>query len=328
LPQNDLQASTGTILFGGIDTEKYYGNLIAVPIEPDAQTKAITSFTVTLSTISLTDTNGTSTNYSTSAVPVILDSGTTFSYLPTDLVNRLYKTFDIYDDLDNTQVAYVDCSYARKQELTLDFQFGGDDGPLIKVPMDELVLDNLKQYIPLGFQPPSDLPFTDICQFGIWPDSQVYLLGDTFLRSAYVVYDLASNEIALAQSNLNSTESNIVEIKANSTQIPEVTGVAIHASVTQTATGIPGKGDDSSMSTMPASASETSETSETSGTSKTTGISKTSGTSGASGTSSTAAASSSGNVAPRGISAPGWEAVGVAAIVTMGSMLGSLLFVL
>lgn len=59
--------------------------------------------------------------------------------------------------------------------------------------------------------------------FGILPSSSIYILGDTFLRSAYVVYDLARNEISLAQTVFNSTENNIIEL-TNNTAVPSTAG--------------------------------------------------------------------------------------------------------
>jgi hypothetical protein len=38
------------------------------------------------------------------------------------------------------------------------------------------------------------------------------ILGDNFLRNAYVVYDLSNNEISLAQKSLNPGPDNILEI--------------------------------------------------------------------------------------------------------------------
>ena len=59
---------------------------------------------------------------------------------------------------------------------------------------------------------------------GIAPaGSSTPVLGDTFLRSAYVVYDLYNNEISLAQTNFNSTTDNIMEISNSS--VPDATGV-------------------------------------------------------------------------------------------------------
>lgn len=56
---------------------------------------------------------------------------------------------------------------------------------------------------------------------GIGPaDDGIPVLGLTFLRSAYVVFDRTNQQIALAQTNLNSTDSNIVEIPGNSSGLP------------------------------------------------------------------------------------------------------------
>jgi hypothetical protein len=60
----------------------------------------------------------------------------------------------------------------------------------------------------------------------LFGESTTYILGDTFLRSAYVVYDLTHNEIGFAQANFGSTTSNIVELKAADSGIPSLTGVA------------------------------------------------------------------------------------------------------
>ena len=60
---------------------------------------------------------------------------------------------------------------------------------------------------------------------GISPaDDSTPVLGDTFLRSAYVVYDLHSNTISIAQTNFNATTDNIMEITNSS--VPDATPVA------------------------------------------------------------------------------------------------------
>jgi hypothetical protein len=52
------------------------------------------------------------------------------------------------------------------------------------------------------------------------------VLGDTFIRSAYLVYDLANNEISMAQTKFNSTATNVVEITSGSSAVPDATAVA------------------------------------------------------------------------------------------------------
>lgn len=192
----------------------------------------LTSFTVNI--------NGSANVAVSQAIPVVLDSGTTLTYLPSKTVAKLYKAIDAEYD-ENYGLAYVDCKYLS-QNLTFAFQFGSSDGPIVSVPADEVIFDNVQQFEDAGYDVPSDLGFDNVCTFGILPSDDYYLLGDTFLRSAYVVYDLQNQQIAIAQANLNSTDSNIIEISNSTTQLPDVTGVASQVSVTQTATGLPGVG--------------------------------------------------------------------------------------
>lgn len=83
------------------------------------------------------------------------------------------------------------------------------------------------------------------CSFGLMssgpPSPQTpILLGDSFLRSAYVVYDLANNQIAMAQTkfNVSDSDSDVQEI-ASGGKIPGVTATATGVAVTQSYTGLP-----------------------------------------------------------------------------------------
>ena len=232
-------------MFGGIDTEKFSGSLIQVPVLPDEDSGIYSSFTVTLSSLVINSSDSSDTTTivrESNPVPVILDSGTTLTYLPSSLADNIYEELGAVDDTSYTGLVYVACSLLTDQRgMTFDYQFGGSDGPLVRVPIDELVLDNVRPYISSGQLPlPSgmDIDDDDVCTFGIHPASGIYLLGDTFLRSAYVVYDLKNNVVALAQSNVNSTRSNVVEI--TSSGIPDTSGVASQVTAQQTATGLPG----------------------------------------------------------------------------------------
>jgi elongation factor G len=153
-------------------------------------------------------------------IPVVLDSGTTLSYLPTDLARQVWQEVGaIYSP--EVGVALLPCSM-QNSKGHFSFGFAGPSGPRINVGMDELVLD-----LTSG-TPPTFLsgPYTgqDACQFGIQNfTSAPYLLGDTFLRSAYVVYDLVNNQIGIAETDFNSTDSNIVAFPSMSAPIPSAT---------------------------------------------------------------------------------------------------------
>lgn len=82
-----------------------------------------------------------------------------------------------------------------------------------------------------------------VCQLGIQPAGQLpTLFGDTFLRSAYVVYDLENNQIALAQTNFDAKGSNIVSFASKGAAIPSATEASNELAVSQTATGNPRAG--------------------------------------------------------------------------------------
>ena len=87
------------------------------------------------------------------------------------------------------------------------------------------------------------------------------VLGDTFLRSAYLVYDLDSNSIGIAQTVFNSTSSNVVEFAAGQSGFPVVSGVSSNS--TSSATGSStGSGGTTSKPTGTVSGATTSSTSK------------------------------------------------------------------
>lgn len=77
---NDLEANTGSVLFGGIDTTKFTAPLISVPIQPDAETNVIMDFTVPWTNFTIQTSTGIKTvTTSTFVEPAILDSGTSLT---------------------------------------------------------------------------------------------------------------------------------------------------------------------------------------------------------------------------------------------------------
>lgn len=208
-----------------------------MPIQPDAQSGELTSMTVAWTSLSLnTGGNSKSITSSSFAEPALLDSGTTLSIIPEQIYTELADFFQVQEDQSGN--AIVDCATLDKADGTLDFQFGGSKGPVVKVPFGEFAL-------PAITTTGQWATFSDgsyMCVLGLEPQSSQdpVILGDTFLRSAYVVYDLDNMEISLAQTVFNATDSNIVEISKSKPVASVVSGVV----VTQTATAgvVPGEG--------------------------------------------------------------------------------------
>lgn len=236
---NDLRSTVGSILFGAVDHAKFNGNLQRVPIVKGlASTEELTDFSVMLHGISAFNKNNMSDIIIDCSISVLLDSGTTYSQLPSQMLDAIAQT--IGAEFEPRNEIYI-VSQLRKKELNgggLRFNLSN---VVIEVPIDELLLpigsldeirgmheaevdnqnhgpekhtlwnvQNRKEN--LGFQDQHE----NFYLLGIFPVNSgtpnAYILGDTFLRSAYVTYDLEGKEVALANSNYNSTETQIEKL--------------------------------------------------------------------------------------------------------------------
>jgi hypothetical protein len=231
---DDLSTSSGTVLFGGIDTQKYIGDLVFLDLLPDFQSEDVRSYNVAIDGITLTR-PGSANNISVGAGDALLDSGATVCLLPDDFAQDMFEAFDVVS-FPNTipGIRFISCDWAGEdgEDYDLHFQFGNKT---VVVPANEMVINAWPDD-----QDVFDAALTtrerrqidgDICMFGIdsildygIDDGTTMLLGDTFLRSAYVVYDLDNQQLAIAQANINESGSNIVEIP-ESTTIPRISGV-------------------------------------------------------------------------------------------------------
>ena len=231
------ESLTGSILFGGVDTAKYTGPLIALPIQKGSK-GTYQDITVALSSFSLTDASGKKAySQSSLALPVILDSGTTNTYLPSRIANDLFGGAGVIDDPQLGPI--VPCKLASSP-AKFTFSFGGNNGPAIDVGFDQFVTPIV---LPDGSVPEFRDGSGDICTFGIMSSGtadEPILLGDTFLRSAYVVYDLEDNLVGLAQTKFNASGSHVLEIGSGQNKgIPGASVTATDVAVTQSYTGIP-----------------------------------------------------------------------------------------
>ena len=249
---DDLESNTGLILFGGVDSDRYIGSLQTLPIQ--RETGGYLELVISISAMSLVQDGRNSSLTSNLPIPALLDSGSSLSYLPNDLTDEIYTALGVrFDQYSKTPLC--GCDLANKN-ITVDFTF---TSPTISVPIRELVINprsetfgeeqSVRKRQSFFFDEDEDGGGGDdfdyevdsddesVCVFGVAPygDSGA-LLGDTFLRSAYVVYDLANNEISLAQTNFDATTSNVREIGSGSDSVPDATPVAnaVEATISQT----------------------------------------------------------------------------------------------
>lgn len=209
---NDLEANTGSILFGGVNKAKYIGDLKTLPVQ--TVDGGYSEFIIALTGVAFASKSD-SHSYSSNSLPaaVLLDSGSSLTYLPDSLVEDIYSDLNVVYEA-SSGVGYVPCSLAD-ESINITYTFSD---PSITVGMGELTLDSGPLYFRDG---------TRACVFGIVPaGDSTAVLGDTFLRSAYVVYDLANNEISLANTNFDPADDDILEIGTGDDSVPGATRVA------------------------------------------------------------------------------------------------------
>ena len=208
-------SSEGSILFGGIDHAKYSGELKAIDIVPtDGQYlySQIPLSSIAASINNYTDASSSNSNDSSTFNPgrvgaasiyngtdsfnggvdlnntlVLLDSGTTYSFLPKDQIEHIFGLFGNVT-FDGSIGGYkIPCWLGNKGNY-LRFNFNGEKD--IDVELSEFVLEVGKDGDGVGS-----------CVSTLLPGQAI--LGDNFLRSVYAVYDLDDDTISLAQAVYN-----------------------------------------------------------------------------------------------------------------------------
>jgi hypothetical protein len=160
--------------------------------------------------------------------PAILDSGTSLTFLPDDIANAINGGVGVENS--DEWGAIVPCDVGNTQGI-FKFRFGNANGPVISAKISQFVIP-----FPSGQQPPKFDSGSAACQWGILPaGDDPNTLGDTFLRSAYVVYNIDGNTVAMAETNFNVKNSNIKQITA-SDSIPGASSTA-SGTAQQTNTG-------------------------------------------------------------------------------------------
>ncbi|KAH8653710.1 aspartic peptidase domain-containing protein [Xylariales sp. PMI_506] len=193
----------GVIIFGGLDTGKYAGNLQTLPIIPAADSPdGVPRYWVNMESMSISLPSGSNKTYDNSSMAVFLDTGSTLTMLPTALAADIAADFNAQGP-DSNGFYLVDCDY-NSQLGSVNFAFAG---VTIQVPFSEIIREVATSF---GTQ----------CYMGISPSSEFVLLGDTMMRSAFAVFDLTNEAIHLAQ--YVNCGTNEVEITAST----NLTGMA------------------------------------------------------------------------------------------------------
>ncbi|KAB5546967.1 aspartic peptidase domain-containing protein [Coniochaeta sp. 2T2.1] len=203
LDLREVDDPAGSVIFGGIDTGKFVGALEKCPIlDPSETPSGADRYWITMTGVGITLPDEESATSDAIEVPVFLDSGGTLSRLPTPIYQAIGESFP-GSQLDETSGFYlVDCNVAD-QPGSVDFIF---NSKTIRVPYGDFIWES----------DPGQ------CVVGVLPNDDEPVLGDSFLRAAYVVYDQDNRNLHLAQAA--NCGSNLQAISSGVDAVPSVTG--------------------------------------------------------------------------------------------------------
>lgn len=211
-----MEGQNGTVLFGGVNTAKYTGELYTMSIPAVSGIHYLP--TVLVTNVSLQESSSPAT-LTTSGLPayMIVNSAAPWTYLPEPLLAQIYQKVGAeWDDIVGAGLLN-NCSTALAS-FFITFSF---DSFNISLPLSELsrpLQDNL-----------------DTCILGLAPigEGDSAILGGSFLRSVYSVFDLSNNEISFARRNPQPGPDNILEIgNGSSSAIPGAVSVSPATTVT------------------------------------------------------------------------------------------------
>jgi hypothetical protein len=190
----------GTVHFGAIDRAKFYGNLTRLSLNPDSRERSRPMINITRITTHSGNQDDKKFDDFAADIPAVLDIGSVLTYLPTGDVEKLLDRFidefgpsTVLTQGRDIETLVVPCRW-RTSLRYVDFTFTS-----VTIQL------NSKQLVKRV--PGAD----DACIFGIASTTHTEgqsILGYTFLRSAYAVFDLSNDEVHLAQYK----NSSIVEI--------------------------------------------------------------------------------------------------------------------
>ncbi|TLD22382.1 hypothetical protein PspLS_07960 [Pyricularia sp. CBS 133598] len=186
-------SNSGVISFGGVDTKKFSGKLAQMPILGPQGKEEIRRYWVPMDSLGMTK-NGNNKTYNGGNIPIVIDSGSTLSYLPSSVVTAMAMDSNALWNSEGG-VYIVKCD---KMPADASFDFSFNNGTFkISVPWRNFFWNTGGNACVLGAVPTKSGRATA-------------LLGDSFMRSVYTVFDQTSNMVFMAPyANCGSNEQMI-----------------------------------------------------------------------------------------------------------------------
>ncbi|KAK5166091.1 uncharacterized protein LTR77_008352 [Saxophila tyrrhenica] len=214
---DDVSSQTGSILFGGIDSAKFSGDLVTLPVQKDLSPTSWTHGMYISQDLLLTSVSATRKGKTSKLTPkkyastVLIDSGAAALSLPPSIYDEVMSALPSASQHGETSAVF--CKDAD-MDASLTLGLTGADGKStahIQIPYSNLIVpvyqgayEDSKPYMQDG---------EPLCVFALAKGAEDgNVLGDPLLRSAYAVFSLDEKTISLAQARYGDHGSNVKAI--------------------------------------------------------------------------------------------------------------------
>ncbi|KAL3238376.1 pepsin-like aspartic protease RNJ42_00191 [Nakaseomyces bracarensis] len=240
---NASSSTGGTILFGALDHSKYTGDLVTLPLArrdvgsgsmeyPDPYELSVVWTGLYFNDTGLVKnvtgdlaayrqlrkraddvTDDEDLNLIQNSTVALLDTGTTITYMPQDLIDVLTQ---IVNGTVDEKTNFIKLKKCPKKNDYRAFTFEFDNAQVV-VPYNSIISKKKgKCYLEVGVQQDTGEG-----------DGDFAILGDNFLSHAYVVYNLEDYEISIAQANYSPGSPDIEQIVE---EVPSATRASAYSS--------------------------------------------------------------------------------------------------
>lgn len=211
-----LHANHSELLFGAVDTAKFDGELVQFPVVNSGFLYGYdepTDLAITLNGLSFYNNNtGSTDTIMSGAAPALLDTGTTYTSFPEDMLNLMVEILG-YQYYAEYELYGGECSVADDMVIKFDFQ-----NYIMELALSDFLVG-------AGTSDDSSLCFFTAQNV----DNYTIILGDKFLKHIYMVADLEDLTISIAKV-VDTDDSSIEVIKSSIPSATSASGTNVYAS--------------------------------------------------------------------------------------------------
>lgn len=211
----------GSILFGGLDADKYKGPLTTLNLVRNDQEEKVDNFFLYLEEIKMQPFNGTSQTILRSSDDskhlTLIDTGTPKWQLPESAFVKIIEHVGVERSGKSwiRPCSEVTRGTADTTYFEITFVGNGSNTAILRVESADLFIP----FTPKDGSAATDKSGQPMCELAVLsvpsiPSRPYLITSSSVMRAGYWVFDMDNGQLSLAQANLGANSSNVVQVEA------------------------------------------------------------------------------------------------------------------